>query len=95
MVLLFLIEAVLFLFSLPFVMVSEFLPSAPNLGSNLDTLVNQIKNLYNVLVYMLTMGGNSFFVGLYDFCVAVIDFIALYWLITKTIDLVKSIFIKE
>lgn len=95
MVLLFLIEAVVYLISLPFVLLSQFLPELPNVGNAVDTICNQGTKFINALLWIMTMGGNSTFVGCFRFCLATIDFIVLYWLITKVISLVKSIFIKE
>lgn len=95
MVLLFLIEAVVYLISLPFVLLSQFLPSLPDVGNAIDTICNQGTMFINAILWVLTMGGNSTFVGCFRFCLATIDFIVLYWVITKVIAVVKSIFIKE
>ena len=95
MVLLFLIEAVVYLISLPFVLLSQFFPDLPNVGNAVDTICNQGTKFINAILWIITMGGNSTFVGCFRFCLAVIDFIVLYWVITRVIEFVKSIFVKE
>lgn len=95
MVLLFLIEAVVYLISLPFVLLSQFFPALPNVGNAVDTICNQGTKFINAILWIITMGGNSTFVGCFRFCLATIDFIVLYWVITRVIEFVKSIFVKE
>lgn len=93
MLLLFIIEAVVYLFSLPFVMLSQFLPQVPDLSNAINIVCTKVDEFLGVIVFILTMGGNAFFVLCYRFCLAVLEFIILYWVITRVIDLVKRIFV--
>lgn len=94
MVLLTLISIVIFLLTLPFVLLSHALPEFPALTAGMDYVFNALNNVFGVLGWFLTMGGNSIFVNLFKFNISCVLILLSMQVIKKVIDFVIGIFSK-
>ena len=94
MLFLVIIELVIWIISLPFMLLSAFLPAAPDVTAGVTTLCNCIEQFFDLIVYIITMGGNSIFMGFFRFCLGTMEFIFSYNVILRVIEAVKSIFMK-
>lgn len=94
MLLLTLISIVIFLLSLPFVLLSSALPTFPSLTTGMDYVFNALTNVFGVLGWFLTMGGNSVFINLFKFNASCVLILLSMQVVKKVIDFVISIFSK-
>lgn len=94
MLLLTLISIVIFLLSLPFVLLSSALPDFPVLTAGMDYVFNALTSVFGALGWILTMGGNSTFVNLFKFNASCILILLSMQVVKKVIDFVINIFSK-